>query len=271
MSSLSLEYILTLIDQMKYEDVEEFKNMVKEEFHIFLITYRLFRKYYILARNRTEAIKKFMKSTYVADIEFHNGRDTCLICAYRVDIEDFPDHFKEHDLFEIELSLNSIFYLHHNIIQLELKKLEQQETWNLLKKDDNANYFGIRMTGNDYYFKANDIDSFIEIVLKRRHLMKNIRILDIHRNMFCESKLCDYRQVCNRCMENARCPVCNLEFKNICKKIYRRTNKNKPLIYNTFYISDHFHQHENISEDLIRDYIKKSHDIKKIDFLQHNS
>lgn len=245
---------------MKQEDIENLRHSIINEFPIYKID-----DDYILGLNKEETITRFMKSLPLNKNYFYAGV-YCLVCLDNVEENMFKSHIREHDYGEIELSLKRIFRANYLIEEIKLHKLQQNKKWNELKRDPDFKYFKIQFRG-ERYFKAKDIDSMLDIVISRKHLMERLNLNDIHRVLICGSKLCKIDQVCNKCIEDKNCFICDVPIKKFNEKVFKKTKDFFEVVFkSTFikHIQDHIDKGDKIEKYILREYIKRCYKIEEV-------
>lgn len=115
-------------------------------------------------------------------------------------------HLSSHDRKELTHLKNN---LRLDIEKIKPDLMKKDEIWNQIDSGNDVKHF---IFNNLYYFRANDIDSCVEMIFKIKNI-DFINIMDIQKDMFCKSKMCqDY--ICDNCVKEGTCFICGISFKN---------------------------------------------------------
>lgn len=190
MESLAVLSVLQYINQMKYEDVERLKEILSKEMTMFCISHRECNDIstHIYAKNKSEAVKKFINSEY---FDYHHNMVYCTVCEYVASSSyNLRKHVERHDYQDRYYFKLSMFKLNHRCKQVVFIENE-------IKDEIKDRYFSFKLTvfwsssrKITHFVKANSKDEAIELMIKRRSFVENISLIDIKVMLFSDTTNC---------------------------------------------------------------------------------
>lgn len=187
--SLAVSSILPLIDQMKYEHVEELKKILLEKNKLYMIVDYLQNEYIVEAASMEEAIEKII-NTQDFDFFFPFSSRFCIICGVEED-----DHIKTHTLKEVTVCLLAEFKRNGQIYQIVRSDLNHLERF-----DRNHNFKCFTFQSEHlkkFCIRADDLDSAIKLACKRQGIINQISVNSI--NVYLDEKHCF---ICGELLDN---------------------------------------------------------------------